>query len=71
MHSSSITPCIMTHDSGTYVGMTRKKYGRPYIRINRIFVEYVCIDLRIIRTMHLSIIGLVIIGIYIACYAIY
>jgi hypothetical protein len=30
---------IMNHGSGSYVGMTRKKHGRPYIRADRIFAE--------------------------------
>ena len=29
----------MNHGSGSYVGMTRKKHGRPYIRADRIFAE--------------------------------
>ena len=30
---------IMNHGSGSYVGMTRKKHGRLYIKADRIFAE--------------------------------
>ena len=29
----------MNHGTGSYVGMTQKKHGRPYIRIDRAFAE--------------------------------
>ena len=32
-------PNIMNHGSGSDVGMTRKKRGRPYIRADCIFAE--------------------------------
>ena len=36
---SFVSQSIMNHGSGSYVGMTQKKHGRPYIRADRIFAE--------------------------------
>ena len=30
---------IMNHGSGSYVGMTQRKHGRPYVRADCIFAE--------------------------------